>query len=197
MPSRSLYGRATRMSRLCSQKCELIAAAGIAMAGLPGLCGPGLGPGQESALRFRGGHGAQGNGAGAPQRAKRWTDMSAERPILIVDDDGVLRETLADQLAVDGEFAAVAAASIGEAEERLNAKDARFDAVILDVSLPDGDGRDLCTRLRKQGQKMPIIMLTGSDAETDVVRGLDSGANDYIAKPFRLAELLARDRKST
>ena len=120
--------------------------------------------------------------------------MSADRPILIVDDDGVLRETLADQLAVDGEFTAVAAASIGEAEEKLAAKDARFDAVILDVSLPDGDGRDLCTRLRKQGQKMPIIMLTGSDAETDVVRGLDSGANDYIAKPFRLNELLARLR---
>ena len=66
--------------------------------------------------------------------------------------------------------------------------------MILDVGLPDGDGRDLCIRLRKQGQKMPIIMLTGSDAETDVVRGLDSGANDYIAKPFRLDELLARLR---
>ena len=85
-------------------------------------------------------------------------------------------------------------ARIGEAEEKLAAKDARFDAVILDVGLPDGDGRDLCTKLRKQGQKMPIIMLTGSDAETDVVRGLDSGANDYIAKPFRLNELLARLR---
>ncbi|HME23265.1 MAG TPA: response regulator, partial [Acetobacteraceae bacterium] len=112
--------------------------------------------------------------------------MSAERPILIVDDDAALRETLSDQLAVDGEFTAISAASLGEAEEKLTAKDARFDAVILDVSLPDGDGRDLCTRLRQQGKKMPIIMLTGSDAETDVVRGLDSGANDYIAKPFRL-----------
>ena len=87
--------------------------------------------------------------------------MSAERPILIVDDDEVLRETLADQLAVDGEFTAVAAGTISEAEEKLAAKDARFDAVILDVGLPDGDGRDLCTRLRRQGQKMPIIMLTG------------------------------------
>ena len=120
--------------------------------------------------------------------------MSADRPILIVDDDEALRETLADQLAVDGEFTALEAGSISEAEERLAAKDARFDAVILDVGLPDGDGRDLCIRLRKQGQKMPIIMLTGSDAETDVVRGLDSGANDYISKPFRLNELLARLR---
>ena len=120
--------------------------------------------------------------------------MSAERPILIVDDDNTLCETLSEQLAVDGEFAATTAGTLSEAEDRLGANDARFDAVILDVRLPDGDGRDLCVRLRKQGQKIPIIMLTGSDAETDVVRGLDSGANDYIAKPFRLAELLARIR---
>ena len=64
-------------------------------------------------------------------------------------------------------FTGVAAASIAEAEEKLVAKDARFDAIILDVGLPDGDGRDLCNRLRRQGHKMPIIMLTGSDAETD------------------------------
>jgi DNA-binding response OmpR family regulator len=72
--------------------------------------------------------------------------------------------------------------------------EARFDAVILDVGLPDGDGRDYCVRLRGEGHRMPIIMLTGSNAENDVVRGLDSGANDYISKPFRLAELLARLR---
>src|SRR3954466_15528972 len=120
--------------------------------------------------------------------------MSAERPVLIVDDDDALRETLVDQLAVDGEFIATEAASVQEAEARLAGKDARFDAIILDVGLPDGDGRDLCSRLRKQGQRMPIIMLTGLDSENDVVRGLDSGANDYIAKPFKLAVLLARLR---
>ncbi len=120
--------------------------------------------------------------------------MSSERPILIVDDDADLRATLAEQLAVDGEFQSVKAASLAEAEEKLNEPDARFDAVILDVRLPDGDGRDFCVKLRRQGHKMPVIMLTGSDAETDVVRGLDSGANDYVAKPFRLAELLARLR---
>jgi len=76
----------------------------------------------------------------------------------------------------------------------MTAREARFDAVILDVTLPDGDGRDLCAKLRRGGLKVPIIMLTGSDQESDVVRGLDSGANDYIAKPFRLAELLARLR---
>ena len=120
--------------------------------------------------------------------------MSNERPILIVDDDRVLRETLAEQLEVDGEFSAVEAATLSEAESKLNGKDARFDALILDVSLPDGDGRDLCMRLRRQGYRVPIIMLTGSDDEVDVVRGLDSGANDYVGKPFRLAELLARLR---
>ncbi len=120
--------------------------------------------------------------------------MSTERPILIVDDDPDLRAILAEQLAVDGEFTSVQAGSITEAEEKLGGRDARFDAVILDVSLPDGDGRDFCVRLRRHGHKMPVIMLTGSDAETDVVRGLDAGANDYIAKPFRLNELLARLR---
>ncbi len=120
--------------------------------------------------------------------------MSGERPILIVDDDEALRATLVEQLAVDGEFVAVEAADMAEAEERLASRNARFDAIILDVGLPDGDGRDLCVKWRKQGVKVPIMILTGSDDESDVVRGLDSGANDYIAKPFRLAELLARLR---
>jgi len=120
--------------------------------------------------------------------------MTAERPILIVDDDTTLREALLGQLQVDGEFAVAEAATISAAEAMMTGKDSRFDAIILDVSLPDGDGRDLCASLRKQGLRMPIIMLTGSDDEADVVRGLDAGANDYIAKPFRLAELLARLR---
>ncbi len=120
--------------------------------------------------------------------------MAGERPVLIVDDDATLRETLVEQLELDGEFAPTQASSVSEAEAMVTSRDARFDAVILDVGLPDGDGRDLCASLRKQGLRMPIIMLTGSDDEADVVRGLDAGANDYIAKPFRLAELLARLR---
>jgi DNA-binding response OmpR family regulator len=120
--------------------------------------------------------------------------MAGERPILIVDDDRLLRETLSEQLSVDGEFAATEAETVAQAAQKLAAREARFDAVILDVTLPDGDGRDLCAKLRRQGVKVPIIMLTGSDGETDVVRGLEAGANDYIAKPFRLAELLARLR---
>jgi DNA-binding response OmpR family regulator len=120
--------------------------------------------------------------------------MTGERPILIVDDDPALRAMLAEQLQVDGEFVASGAETANEAEAKLSSRESRFDAVILDVGLPDGDGRDLCARWRRNGIKVPIIMLTGSDQEADVVRGLDSGANDYIAKPFRLGELLARLR---
>jgi DNA-binding response OmpR family regulator len=118
----------------------------------------------------------------------------AGRPILIVDDDTELRTTLAEQLALDGEFAPTQASCLAEGEAKLHATDARFDAIILDIGLPDGDGRDFCAKLRQEGVRVPIIMLTGADAEADVVRGLDSGANDYVAKPFRLAELLARLR---
>jgi DNA-binding response OmpR family regulator len=120
--------------------------------------------------------------------------MAAERPILVVEDDDALRETLADQLAEDGEFVATCVASIEQAEAKLVQKDAHFDVVVLDITLPDGDGRELCARLRKKGHRMPIIMLTGSADAVDVVRGFDAGANDYVTKPFRLTELLARLR---
>ena len=118
--------------------------------------------------------------------------MSDPRPILIVDDDAALRATLSEQLAVEGEFTPHEAASMAEAGQILLADGSRFDAVLLDIGLPDGDGRDLCAELRRTGLKVPIIMLTGADGEQDVVRGLDSGANDYIAKPFRIMELIAR-----
>jgi DNA-binding response OmpR family regulator len=93
-----------------------------------------------------------------------------------------------------GEFRIVEAESAADASAKLDAGDARYDAILLDVGLPDGDGRELCAKLRRDGKRMPVIMLTGADAEQDVVRGLDAGANDYIAKPFRLNELLARVR---
>ena len=120
--------------------------------------------------------------------------MSGARPILIVDDDQTLRQMLVEQLQVEGKFQAVEADSVAAAWEALKAPDARFDAIILDVTLPDGDGRDFCVELRRAGLRMPIVMLTGSDDEADIVRGLDAGANDYVAKPFRIAELLARLR---
>jgi DNA-binding response OmpR family regulator len=120
--------------------------------------------------------------------------MTTPRPILIVEDDAALRATLAEQIAEDGDFTADQAESAQEAEEKLANADARYDAILLDIGLPDGDGRELCAKLRREGKKMPVIMLTGQDAEQDVVKGLDAGANDYIAKPFRLSELLARVR---
>jgi DNA-binding response OmpR family regulator len=126
--------------------------------------------------------------------------MPGPRPVLIVDDDAALCATLVEQLELDGEFAPAQAHSLSEAARILSpsqagtAGPARFDAVILDIGLPDGDGRDLCAQLRREGLRIPIIMLTGADTEQDVVRGLDAGANDYIGKPFRLNELLARLR---
>jgi DNA-binding response OmpR family regulator len=120
--------------------------------------------------------------------------MSTERPILIVEDDAELRETLADHLATEGGFTAVGVGTLEEAGHHLFSKDKRFDAVILDVGLPDGSGCDFCVKLRKLGHSMPVIMLTGWDTEDDIVRGLGAGASDYIAKPFRSSELLARIR---
>ena len=120
--------------------------------------------------------------------------MSTDRPILIVEDDTALQLTLAEYLAEEGEFVAVGAATLEEASRRLGVEGARFDAVILDAGLPDGNGIDFCVELRRLGHKMPIIMLTGWDTEDDVVRGLDAGASDYVVKPFRSSELLARIR---
>jgi DNA-binding response OmpR family regulator len=120
--------------------------------------------------------------------------MPGPRPVLIIDDDTGLSATLAEQLSLEGEFAPVEASTLAEAEARLTADGARFDLILLDIRLPDGDGRDYCMRLRRQGFRMPVVMLTGADSEADVVSGLDAGANDFIVKPFRLNELLARIR---
>lgn len=120
--------------------------------------------------------------------------MPAQRFILIVEDDQDLAPTLAEQLADAGGFSVVTATTMEEADAAFDTRDARFDAIILDIGLPDGDGRDYCAKLRRQGHKMPVIMLTGAGGEEDVVRGFDSGANDYVAKPFRSNELLARLR---
>ncbi len=118
--------------------------------------------------------------------------LSHQRRILLVDDDEALRKTLAEQLALDGEFACVEAGTAGEV--LAVAQKEKPDAILLDVGLPDGDGRQVCEALRKAGISVPIIMVTASSGEADTIRGLDMGANDYISKPFRLGELLARLR---
>ncbi len=118
--------------------------------------------------------------------------MSVGRKILIVDDDVALRHSLAEQLQLHEEFAA---AEAGTAAEALDAtKEQIFDAILLDVGLPDMDGRELCRVMRRNGVCTPVLMLTGADGEADMILGLDSGANDYITKPFRLNVLLARLR---
>ncbi|MDA1356551.1 MAG: response regulator transcription factor [Proteobacteria bacterium] len=118
--------------------------------------------------------------------------MTTRKSILLVDDDDALRQSLAEQLGVYEEFFATEAVNGGEALEIVKTKS--FDLVLLDVGLPDMDGRELCKLFRRNGVKAPIIMLTGADSEADTILGLDSGANDYVTKPFRLGVLLARIR---
>jgi len=125
-----------------------------------------------------------------PQRNR----MTAPRPILIVDDDLALRSALVEQFRSEGEFEPREVGTAAEAETLLGTPEGRVDAIILDVGLPDSDGRDLTLKLRREGFKQPILMLTGAGSEADAVRGLDSGANDYVVKPFRFGELVARLR---
>ncbi|PZQ52145.1 MAG: DNA-binding response regulator [Rhodovulum sulfidophilum] len=118
--------------------------------------------------------------------------MSTLKKILMVDDDADLREALADQLVMTEEFDVFEAGT--GAEGLAKAGEQHYDLVILDVGLPDMDGRELCRLMRKHDVKCPIIMLTGHVADSDTILGLDAGANDYIAKPFKLPVLLARIR---
>ena len=118
--------------------------------------------------------------------------MPNTRKILIVDDDAELREALTEQLSLHEEFEAVAAESGAKGVQA--AKTGQIDLVIMDVGLPDIDGREAVRILRKNGFKAPIIMLTGHDTDSDTILGLESGANDYVIKPFRFAVLLARIR---
>jgi DNA-binding response OmpR family regulator len=114
------------------------------------------------------------------------------KSLLLVDDDTALREALRDQLHLHEEFQIAEAASGAEALAAVKASN--HDLVILDVGLPDMDGRDVCRLMRRAGVAAPIIMLTGADTEADTILGLDSGANDYVTKPFKLGVLLARIR---
>jgi len=118
--------------------------------------------------------------------------MNNGRKILIVDDDAELRASLAEQLHLHEEFAVEEAETGGAALEA--AQGEHFDAILLDVGLPDMDGRGVCRLMRRQGVSVPIIMLTGADTDADTILGLESGANDYVTKPFRLGVLLARLR---
>ena len=118
--------------------------------------------------------------------------MRAGRRILIVDDDGALRQSLVEQLELNEEFVCIECGTAAQALEMVDAS--RFDTIVLDVGLPDMDGRELCRQLRDAGVQVPIVMLTGADSEPDTILGLEAGADDYVTKPFRLSVLLARLR---
>ena len=115
------------------------------------------------------------------------------RSLLIVDDDELLRRSIKDQIAAQNEFAVLDEA--GDGAGALKAAKAKvYDVILLDIGLPDTDGRDVCRQLRANGVRSPIIMLTAADSDDDTITGLESGANDYVTKPFRMAVLLARLR---
>ncbi len=118
--------------------------------------------------------------------------MAQMKKILLVDDEEDLRDALAEQLLITGEFLIEQANSARETLEQIGRQD--FDIIILDIGLPDTDGRELCRIMRKQNVKCPIIMLTGQDSDADTILGLDAGANDYVTKPFKFPVLLARIR---
>lgn len=112
--------------------------------------------------------------------------------ILLVDDDGPFRCTLAEQLRDEQGFETSEAENAAAGMAAVEA--GHFDLILLDVGLPDMDGRDLCRAIRARGVATPVIMLTAADEDLDAIRGLDSGANDYVAKPVRIGLLLARIR---
>lgn len=118
--------------------------------------------------------------------------MATAKTVLLVDDDEALSGSLADQLDLHQEFETTQAGTGADALEI--AKEKHFDAILLDVGLPDLDGREVCKLMRRQGVNAPIIMLTAQDTESDTILGLESGANDYVTKPFRLGVLVARLR---
>ena len=118
--------------------------------------------------------------------------MSTVKKILVVDDDEALRSSLVEQLALYEEFECAEATCAAAGVE--HARGEHVDLVILDVGLPDMDGREACRLMRRAGVKAPIIMLTGADTDSDAILGLEAGANDYVTKPFRFGVLLARIR---
>ena len=116
--------------------------------------------------------------------------MPMPKRVLLLDDDAMLRTSLAEQLSADGNYSVVEAANCAEARSR--AAEGLYEFMILDIGLPDGDGRALCRELRASGVSCPIILLTAAESDSDTIEGLEAGANDYVTKPFRFVVLMAR-----
>ena len=119
--------------------------------------------------------------------------MKQCQSILVVDDDAEFRRTLADELR-QSKLATIEAGTIAQASQVIEERAGRFDAILMDITLPDGDGRSLCLATRTRYPSLPILLLSGRDDETDIVNGFACGASDYVRKPVRLAELQARLR---
>jgi two-component system response regulator MprA len=117
--------------------------------------------------------------------------VSLGQTILVVEDDDELRSLLARGLGEEG-FVVDTAATGAAALERLRATE--VDALVIDIGLPDADGRDLCQALRAGGAQTPVLFLTARDALVDRIAGFDAGGDDYLAKPFAFAELVVRLR---
>ncbi len=115
-----------------------------------------------------------------------------KRRLAIIDDDTDLRETLIEQLTPYKEFDISQADTAAKA--RAMVENEHIDLMVLDVGLPDMDGREALKLMRNDGFRAPVIMLTGHDSDADEILGLESGANDYVTKPFRFSVLLARLR---
>jgi DNA-binding response OmpR family regulator len=116
--------------------------------------------------------------------------MASAKRVLLVDDDEMLRDSLAEQLSAGGAYDPLPAGTYAEGYQK--GLEGLYEFMLLDVGLPDGDGRDLCRALRDAGVTCPILILTASDSDADTIAGLHAGANDYITKPFRFAVLMAR-----
>ncbi len=113
-------------------------------------------------------------------------------PVLVVEDDADIRSLLVETLTNVGGFLVYAVETAGGAQALMAECGDSFAVAVLDVGLPHGDGRDLCASLRRQGFHLPVIMLGDRGSEDDIVCGFEAGADDYLVKPFSMAELLAR-----
>ncbi|WOR14920.1 response regulator transcription factor [Hyphomonas sp. FCG-A18] len=118
--------------------------------------------------------------------------MAAAKTVLLVDDDNELREALAEQFELYDGFSILQAENATQGVKLATTE--RVDIILLDVDMPDMDGREACKLMRSKDVSVPIIMLTAQDGDADTILGLDSGANDYVTKPFKFAVLLARVR---
>jgi DNA-binding response OmpR family regulator len=132
--------------------------------------------------------------SGLSGRVKQEDAVPLLRHILVVEDNVSLRGLFVDVLSAEHDLLVDAAGSIAEAEALLAGPDAAYDAILLDLGLPDGDGRDLCRQLCGRGVRIPILLLTGSVGEQDRLDAMDCGASDYLVKPVRIAALLVRLR---